>query len=146
MTNKQTSSRISSLAAKVLSGYEPTEGEIRSLAASALSQDEVKGDEPQPEVAAEPVADDHRMLNEPLTDEELRYLLDTTQHRPQYQRAFRQLIALRSTAPPVVEEAVKAEREACLKLAQDIAEEADGGEYFIATRIAKAILARSATP
>jgi hypothetical protein len=46
MTNKQTSSRISSLSAKVLGGYEPTEAEIKSLAASALSQDEVKGDVP----------------------------------------------------------------------------------------------------
>jgi hypothetical protein len=41
--SKQTSSRISSLAARVLAGYEPTREEIEALAASALSQDETKG-------------------------------------------------------------------------------------------------------
>lgn len=56
MTNKQTSSRISSLAAKVLGGYEPTEAEIRSLAASALSQDEIKGSMiPNPIIPSEPM-------------------------------------------------------------------------------------------
>lgn len=38
---KRTSDRVSSLAAKVLRGYKPTEAEILILAASCLSQDEV---------------------------------------------------------------------------------------------------------
>jgi hypothetical protein len=40
---KQSSPRISSLAARILRGYEPTPAEVRSLAASVLSQDEAKG-------------------------------------------------------------------------------------------------------
>jgi len=41
---KQSSDRVSTLAAKVLSGAKkPTAAEARSLAASVLSQDEVKG-------------------------------------------------------------------------------------------------------
>jgi len=43
MTKRQSSPRISSLAARVLAGYVPTEAEVKSLAASVLSQDEVKG-------------------------------------------------------------------------------------------------------
>ena len=40
---RQSSATLSSLAARVLSGYQPTLPEIRSLAASVLSQDETKG-------------------------------------------------------------------------------------------------------
>lgn len=37
---KQSSPRLSTLAARVLAGYEPTRSEIESLAGSVLSQDE----------------------------------------------------------------------------------------------------------
>jgi len=40
MTSKQSSAEMSSLAARVLGGYSPTREEVRSLAASVLSQDE----------------------------------------------------------------------------------------------------------
>ena len=40
---KQSSDSLSTLAAKVICGYEPTRAEIRKLAASVLSQDETKG-------------------------------------------------------------------------------------------------------
>ncbi len=41
---RQTGNKVSSLASKVLSGkHNPTKREIKSLAASALSQDETKG-------------------------------------------------------------------------------------------------------
>jgi hypothetical protein len=40
---KQSSSRLSSLAARILREYEPTPAEVRCLAASVLSQDEAKG-------------------------------------------------------------------------------------------------------
>ena len=43
MGTKETSPEMSSLAARVLGGYKPTEGEIKSMAASLLSQDETKG-------------------------------------------------------------------------------------------------------
>jgi len=44
MAKKQSSDRVSSLASKVLSGgKKPTPGEIKTLAASVLSQDEKKG-------------------------------------------------------------------------------------------------------
>lgn len=44
MVNKQSSSEMSSLAAKVLSGAKkPTTGDAKKLAASVLSQDEKKG-------------------------------------------------------------------------------------------------------
>lgn len=44
MTKKQTSSRVSSLASKVLTGsLKPTPSQVKSLAASALGQDESKG-------------------------------------------------------------------------------------------------------
>lgn len=44
MANKQSSSKISSLAGKVLSGSKkPTPSDARKLAASVLSQDEKKG-------------------------------------------------------------------------------------------------------
>jgi hypothetical protein len=42
MAKKQSSPALSSLASRVLNGYEPTRAEIESLAASVLSQDEVK--------------------------------------------------------------------------------------------------------
>lgn len=45
---KQTTPRISSLAAKIMGGYQPTTSEVKALAASALSQDETKGSEPRP--------------------------------------------------------------------------------------------------
>jgi hypothetical protein len=41
MSKKQTSSKVSTLASKVLSGAKkPTSAEVKKLAASALSQDE----------------------------------------------------------------------------------------------------------
>lgn len=41
---RQTGNRVSSLASKVLSGnHKPTAKEVKSLAASALGQDETKG-------------------------------------------------------------------------------------------------------
>jgi hypothetical protein len=45
MTKRQTSSKVSSLASKVLSGEvsKPTPKQVKSLAASALAQDEKKG-------------------------------------------------------------------------------------------------------
>lgn len=44
MAKKQTSSSISSLASKVLSGTKkPTQADVKKLAASVLSQDEKKG-------------------------------------------------------------------------------------------------------
>ena len=44
MANKQTSSKVSTIASKVLSGAKKlTASEIKSLAASVLSQDEKKG-------------------------------------------------------------------------------------------------------
>ena len=43
MANKASSSSVSSLAGKVLAGKTPSPSQVRSLAASVLSQDEVKG-------------------------------------------------------------------------------------------------------
>lgn len=44
MPKKQSSSKVSTLASKVLSGAKkPTQSEIKKLAASVLSQDETKG-------------------------------------------------------------------------------------------------------
>lgn len=44
MTKKQSSPKVSSLASKVLSGAKkPTAREVKTLAASVLSQDEKKG-------------------------------------------------------------------------------------------------------
>lgn len=43
MPKKQTSPRVSTIAAKVLSGKKPTAAEAKTLAASVLSQDEKKG-------------------------------------------------------------------------------------------------------
>lgn len=43
MPKKQTSDKMSSLAAKVLGGKKPTAKEAKKLAASVLSQDEKKG-------------------------------------------------------------------------------------------------------
>ena len=40
---KQSSDKLSRLAAKVLRGYWPTKAEVKRLAASVLSQDETKG-------------------------------------------------------------------------------------------------------
>ena len=46
MATKQTSPEISSLAARVMAGYEPTREEIMSMAASLVSQDETPQVEP----------------------------------------------------------------------------------------------------
>lgn len=43
MPKKQSSSKVSTIAGKVLGGKKPTAGEAKALAASVLSQDEVKG-------------------------------------------------------------------------------------------------------
>lgn len=43
MTKKQSSSKASTVAAKVLGGKKPTPSEARTLAGSVLSQDEKKG-------------------------------------------------------------------------------------------------------
>lgn len=43
MPKKQSSSKASTLAAKVLGGKKPTATEAKTLAASVLSQDEKKG-------------------------------------------------------------------------------------------------------
>ncbi len=43
MATKQSSSKVSSLAAKVLAGKKPTLAESKTLAASVLAQDESKG-------------------------------------------------------------------------------------------------------
>lgn len=40
---KQSSAKLSSLAGKVLNGYQPTRDEIEAMAASVLSQDERRG-------------------------------------------------------------------------------------------------------
>ena len=43
MATKETSPEVSSLAGRVMGGYNPTIGEVRSMAASLLSQDETPG-------------------------------------------------------------------------------------------------------
>lgn len=43
MATKETSPEISSLASRVMRGHDPTIGEVRSMAASLLSQDETPG-------------------------------------------------------------------------------------------------------
>jgi hypothetical protein len=44
MAKKQSSSKVSTLASRVLSGnHKPTNAEVKRLAASALSQDEKRG-------------------------------------------------------------------------------------------------------
>jgi hypothetical protein len=43
MATKQSTSKLSTLAAKVMGGKKPTPTEARRLAASVLSQDEKKG-------------------------------------------------------------------------------------------------------
>jgi len=43
MSKKQSSSKASSIAGKVLGGKKPTPTEIKTLAASVLGQDEKKG-------------------------------------------------------------------------------------------------------
>lgn len=43
MPKKQSSSKVSTIAGKVLAGKKPTKSEVKSLAASVLSQDEIKG-------------------------------------------------------------------------------------------------------
>jgi hypothetical protein len=43
MTDKQSSSTLSTLAGRVLAGYESSRGEVMQLAASVLSQDTTKG-------------------------------------------------------------------------------------------------------
>jgi len=46
MATKQTSPELSSLAARVMAGYEPTREEIVSMAASLMSQDETPTEKP----------------------------------------------------------------------------------------------------
>jgi len=48
MATKQSTSRTSSIASKILSGAKPTQTEAKALAASVLSQDERKGNVPPP--------------------------------------------------------------------------------------------------
>ncbi|MBI3419843.1 MAG: hypothetical protein HY053_06915 [Proteobacteria bacterium] len=43
MPKKQSSSKLSTIAAKVLAGKKPTLPEVKKLAGSVLSQDETKG-------------------------------------------------------------------------------------------------------
>ena len=43
MPKKESTSRVSTIASKVLSGKPPTKTEVKTLAASVLSQDEKKG-------------------------------------------------------------------------------------------------------
>ena len=43
MPKKQSTSKVSTIAGKVLAGKKPTYAEAKTLAASALSQDEKKG-------------------------------------------------------------------------------------------------------
>jgi len=43
MLKKQSSSELSSLASRVLRGYQPTPEEVKRLAASVLAQDERRG-------------------------------------------------------------------------------------------------------
>lgn len=45
---KQSSPEMSSLAGRVMAGYWPDRQEVLALAACVLSQDETKGQEPQP--------------------------------------------------------------------------------------------------
>ena len=46
MPSKQSSSKVSTLASKVLSGQKPTIAQAKTLAASVLSQDEKRGQKP----------------------------------------------------------------------------------------------------
>lgn len=48
MAKKESTSKTSTIAAKVLSGKKPTPKEAKSLAASVLSQDEKKGQQKKP--------------------------------------------------------------------------------------------------
>lgn len=43
MSKKQTGNKASSIAGKVLGGAKPTQAQVKTLAASVLSQDEKKG-------------------------------------------------------------------------------------------------------
>jgi hypothetical protein len=45
MARKQSSSKVSSIAGKVLAGKKPTTKEAKALAGSVLGQDETKGQE-----------------------------------------------------------------------------------------------------
>ena len=47
MAKKQSSSKMSTLAGKVLAGKKPTTTESKKLAASVLAQDEKKGQKPK---------------------------------------------------------------------------------------------------
>ena len=51
-SKKQSSSALSSLAAKILAGYQATIDEIKELAGSVLSQDETKGQKKAPKKKA----------------------------------------------------------------------------------------------
>lgn len=44
---RQTSSKVSTISAKVMNGYKPTKAELLSIAASNLSQDQTKGQKPK---------------------------------------------------------------------------------------------------
>ena len=46
-TKKQSSSRVSTIAGKILAGEKATQKEAKTLAASVLSQDEKKGQGPK---------------------------------------------------------------------------------------------------
>lgn len=48
MPKKQSTPKLSTLAAKILDGKKPTKAEIERLAASVLSQDETKGQGKKP--------------------------------------------------------------------------------------------------
>lgn len=54
MPVKQSSSKVSTIAGRVLGGKKPTPAEARSLAASVLAQDEKKGNPPEPKSAPKP--------------------------------------------------------------------------------------------
>ena len=47
MPKKQSSSKASTLAGKVLAGKKPTQRQAKTLAGSVLSQDETKGQRPK---------------------------------------------------------------------------------------------------
>ena len=48
MPAKQSSSKASTIAGRVLAGAKPTQQQIKTLAASVLSQDETKGQRKRP--------------------------------------------------------------------------------------------------
>lgn len=68
MARKQSSAQLSSLAARVLNGAEPTPSQITQLAASVLSQDEEpamkKPSKPEPEANPAPETDAPEIIPE----------------------------------------------------------------------------------